>query len=289
MKTLKRYWILIKDTFLHFFESNAMHQGASIAFYTIFSLPGILIITINIGGYLYDEGTVETELYDQFEYLIGAKSAENIEKILSEAQASSADMQWVGILTLIFSATTVFAALQAALNNIWHVSSDNQRKGVVGFVLTRLLSFAMVVSLGFLLLVSLTLDTLLVFIHDLLATLFSETAYYFLNGINLGISLLIISVVFTLIFMILPDRKLRWRQVWKGGLVTSFLFFVGKFLIGFYIGQSAVGDAYGAAGSLVIILVWIYYSTCIVLLGSCFTYIYSKSLEKEEEKRIYAS
>lgn len=274
---MAKSWAILKTTVVNFFEDDSMSYASSIAFYTIFSLPAILIIALSIGAAFYERNVVQEELLSQVSRLVGPDSAKEIEAILSHAtfDSTSTFAKIVGVITIIFSATTVFISLQASLNKIWGIKPKPKR-GLVKFILNRLLSLAMVASVGFLLLVSLVIDALLVIFQGMLSKILEGITLYILNAVNIMISLVLITVIFGLLFKVLPDAKIKWRDVWVGAGVTTVLFTIGKFLIGFYLGNSTFNSAYGAAGSLVIILVWVYYSTVIFLFGAELTSVYTE-------------
>lgn len=250
--------------------------AASIAFSTIFSLPAILIITLSIGTTLYERDTVQKELVNQIGNLIGKESTVQIERIILNASTdmSGTMARTIGIATLVFSATTVFMSLQTSLNNMWKIKSKPER-GWLKYITNRLLSFAMVVSFGFVLLVSLLIDTVLVLVQTSLSSLFDGLTPYLLSGFNILLSFVIVSLIFGLLFKVLPDAKIYWRDVWVGAVITTTLFVAGKFLIGVYMGNSNLTSAYGAAGSFALILIWVYYSTIIFLLGAEITATYA--------------
>lgn len=276
--SLSNIWQMLKQTGIEFFKDDPLGYSASIAFYTIFSMPAILIIAVTIAGSAYEQQDVQGSLMEQIETLIGPQSAEEVENILKNAESttSSTIAKIIGIGTLIFSATTVFVSLQNGLNKIWGIRPKPER-GVVKFIFNRLLSLAMVISIGFLLLVSLLVDTLVVVFRNIVSEILSGMTYYFVAAFNIAFSLLVITLVFAMIYKVLPDARIRWRTVWVGAFVTTLLFSLGKYLIGFYLGNSSVGSAYGAAGSLVLLLIWVYYSSVLVLFGAEFTYVYSKA------------
>lgn len=277
MKILKNVWEILKQTVLNFIEDDSFSYASSIAFYTIFSLPAILIISLSVGAAFYERAVVQEELVNQVGRLIGDKSAAEIETILANAAMDStgALAKIVGIATLIFSATTVFISLQTSLNKIWGIKPKPER-GFVKYLLDRLLSLAMVISIGFLLLVSLIIDTVLVVIQQGLAKLLAGWTLYFVTVLNVAISLGLITLIFALLFKVLPDAKIKWRDVWVGAIVTTAFFTLGKYMIGFYLGNSSFNSAYGAAGSLVILLIWVYYSTVIFLFGAELTSVYAE-------------
>ena len=269
-------WSITKKTVVSFFEDDSFSYAAAIAFSTIFSLPAILIIALSIGSTLFEKDLVQQELINQISSLIGKESTLEVEKILLNAavEMDSFLARIIGIATLLFSATTVFIALQSSLNNMWGIKPKPQ-KGWVKYIVNRLLSFAMVASFGFVLLVSLLIDAILVVFQSLIVKIFDGLTAYVLAGVNLIISLAIVTTIFALMFKVLPDAKIRWRDVWFGAFITTLLFAVGKFLIGLYLGNSSINSAYGAAGSFVVILIWVYYSTVIFLFGAEFTSVHA--------------
>lgn len=268
---------IAKDVWEQFLEDNPMLYAASIAFYTIFSLPATLLIIVAVAGNFFAQEAVTGELYEQIRDFVGSKSALEIQRILENANQSSSSViaTIVGVGTLMFSATTVFVSIQNALNAIWKVKPQPQR-GYVKFILDRLLSFALVITLGFLMMVSLLLDTILALFRDLLTAVFSGVTYYVMEAINFSISFLVISFIFAMILKFLPDAKTKWSDVRLGAVVTTILFIIGKFLIRLYLNNSSFESTYGAAGSFVVILVWVYYSAVILLLGAEFTLAYAK-------------
>lgn len=256
-----------------------MSYSAAIAFYTIFSLPGILLVTVYIAGTAYDQALVQSEMFNQIESLIGPQSAKEINKILLNVEQSGETnmAKTIGIVTLLFSATTVFVSLQEALNKIWGLKSKPKR-GFLKLVFDRVLSLTMIVCIGFLLLVSLVVDTVVVLFRNELIEIFPGITSYFISMFNILFSLGVVTLIFGAIFKVLPDAKVKWRDVGIGAFITTLLFTLGKFLIGLYLGNSSLGTTYGAAGSLVLMLIWIYYSATILLLGAEFTYVYSKHI-----------
>lgn len=277
MKFLRKSWDVLKQTVVNFFQDDSFSYASSIAFYTIFSLPAILIISLSIGATFYERDVVQAELINQVGRLIGRESAADIEQILINAALDSTGTvaKIVGIVTLVFSATTVFVSLQTSINKIWGIKPKPER-GIVKYLLDRLLSLAMVISIGFLLLVSLIVDAALVILQTGLSKVLAGWTLYIVTGFNIFISLVLITLIFAMMFKVLPDAKIRWKDVWVGALVTTVLFTLGKYLIGFYLGNSSVNSAYGAAGSLVIILIWVYYSTVIFLFGAELTSVFAE-------------
>lgn len=278
-KFAKSSWGILKQSVVAFVNGDSFTHASSIAFYTIFSLPAILLISLSVGSTLFERTDVQRELISQVGRLIGQGSAIEIESILLNAARNSDTWfaRVVGIATLVLSATTVFLSLQISINQIWKIKPKPKR-GFIKFIVNRLLSLAMVISIGFVLMVSLVVDTLLVMFQEKLSDNFGGITLTLVTGLNILISLLFIALLFGMMFKMLPDAKIKWRDVWVGSLVTTGLFTGGKYLIGFYLGNSSFNTAYGAAGSLVIILVWVYYSALIFLFGAELTYVYTKEV-----------
>ncbi|MEM9855730.1 MAG: YihY/virulence factor BrkB family protein [Bacteroidota bacterium] len=274
---IKNTFKLVVRSFQAFFESNPFRHSAAIAYYTIFSLPGIAIIAVIIAGSFYERETVRNELLNQVTLLMGSNSANQIEMLMNKALFSeeSIVMKIVGIVTLLISTTTVFASLQQSVNDIWHIKPKPDKE-VFKFIWNRFLSLAMVASIGFLLLVSLMADTLMAILKDVVLSSFTDSSYYLIWALNISISLVLVTFIFALIYKVLPDAQVKWKHVWTGAMVTTGLFIAGKFLIGYYLSSSSLGDAYGAAGSLVALLTWVYYSVLIVLYGAQFTFTYNQ-------------
>lgn len=278
-KFAKSSWGILKQSVVAFINGDSFTHASSIAFYTIFSLPAILLISLSVGSTLFERTDVQRELISQVGALIGQGSAIEIESILLNAARHSDTLvaRIIGIVTLVLSATTVFLSLQISINQIWKIK-PKPKKGFIKFIVNRLLSLAMVISIGFVLMVSLVLDTVLVMFQEKLADNFGGITLTIVTGLNVIMSLLFIALLFGMMFKMLPDAKIKWRDVWVGSFVTTGLFTGGKFLIGLYLGNSSFNTAYGAAGSLVIILVWVYYSALIFLFGAELTYIYTKEV-----------
>lgn len=270
-------WDITRETFKGFFEDDSFSYASAIAFSTIFSLPAMLIIALAIGSTFYEKTVVQDELIGQISRLIGPETAKEVEQILLNASIDSTGWwaKTIGIITLAVSATTVFMSLQTSLNKIWGIKPKPQR-GWLKYIINRLLSLALVISFGFVLLVSLVIDTILVVFQQMLTRYMEGITLYLVTAINLVVSLGIVTLIFGLLFKVLPDAKIKWRHVWVGAFITTLLFTLGKYLIGFYLGNSTVNSAYGAAGSLVIILLWVYYSTVIFLFGAELTQVYAK-------------
>lgn len=269
---------LIKQTVSDFFADNAPRYGAAIAYYTIFALAPVLLIVITVAGLIVGENVVRDELLSQIGGLIGSDGATAVGAILERAGKREAGIfaTVLGIGGLVFAATGAFLELQAALNMIWRVRAASVPGiNVNGIVKRRVRSLGLVVSIGFLLLVSLTVSSgvrlAISWMSDIVPAMQA-----FVTIVDQALSLLISSVLFGLLFRVLPDVHLRWRDVGVGAFATAVLFAIGQRLIGVYLGNSALASPFGAAGTVVIILVWVYYSAQIVLLGAEFTRLYAE-------------
>jgi membrane protein len=268
-------WSLLRDTCNDWYEDRAQRIGAALAYYTIFALAPGAVIIMALAGLLLGPGA-ESQILAQFRELIGEQGAQAIEATISSARNETLGTTGtaLALIPLVFGLWGVFGELQDGLNTIWGVTPKPGRR-VIDIVKERFWSFAMVVGIGFLLLVSLVVSAWLAAVGTYLGHLLPVPASA-LEAVNFVISLLVITGSFALIFNLLPDVKIAWRDVWLGAALTSLFFTVGKFLIGLYLGKSAVASAYGAAGSLVIIVVWVYYSAQILLFGAEFTKVWTK-------------
>lgn len=274
---VKDWWQIFKNAGKKFLAGKPFIYSSSIAYFAIFSLPAMALITVMVAGSFYENETVKEGMLTQISQMAGANSAKEVERLMNKATQNSDNTlaKIISIVTLIFSATTVFVTLQESINAIWGIKPKPER-GLVKFLINRLLSLAMIASLGFLVLVSLVMDTVIALFRVFINQYFSEVAYYLLWLVNTCISGAIITTVFALIYMVLPDAKVKWRYVWVGALITTILFFLGKYLIGLYLNTNDFGESYGAAGSLVALLAWVYYSVLILLFGAEFTYSYTQ-------------
>lgn len=269
---------IIKDSVVSFTSNDSMTFAASTAFYTIFSMPALLIIILYIGSAFYmDDNAIRLELLAQVSDLSGPETAQTLDGIIENISTDSKGFvaRIIAIGVLAFSATTVFVSLQNSINQIWHIKPKPD-KGYIKFLMNRVISFSMVASIGFVLLVSLVIDALIVVLFDYLAQYLNGTNAMLVSVTNFIFSQALLTVIFGLMYKILPDAKVKWKDVWLGAVVTMVLFGLGKYLIGIYMGNSDLASAYGAAGSLVVVLVWIYYSVVIFLFGAQVTYFIAK-------------
>lgn len=272
----------VKDLFKDFSDDDCPRMAAALSYYTIFSLPALLVIVVTIVGVAFGQQAAQGQIQQQFSALLGPEGASEVQAMVQNANerasgASGVFATILGIAFLIFGAIGAFVELQSALNATWEVAPDPERGGIKNFVFKRLLSFGMILGIGFLLLVSLVLSAAISafgkVIGNWLPSFFSQPALFV---INIGISLVVITLLFAAIFKILPDAVVRWRDVWVGALATAILFVIGKFAIGLYLGQSNVASTYGAAGSLALLLLWVYYSALIIFIGAEFTQIWAR-------------
>ncbi|NCA86596.1 MAG: YihY/virulence factor BrkB family protein [Clostridia bacterium] len=269
----------VKITFKEFGSSDPIIYAGAIAFFTIFALPAILVLIIMTSGNLFGEEAITGQLSQQVRSLVGPDGATAVEKIVKNASQASGGFlaTIISLVTLFIAATTVFTILQTALNKIWHVKPQPKR-GWLKLLKDRAISFAIVISMGFLLAVSLALDTFISAFTGFIEQNFFNLSISLLWTLNFVISFALITLVFGLIFKVLPDARIRWRDVWVGAMFTAALFVAGKFLIGVIIGNSTLTSTYGAAGSIVVILLWVYFSTIILLLGAEITQVYAREV-----------
>jgi membrane protein len=267
---------IFRQAFLDWLDDKAMQMGAALAFYSVLSMAPLLMIAIAIAGLVFGEEAARGEVVGQMRSLVGTEGAEAIQAMLAHARKPGAGAlaSLFGIITLLFGASGVFGQLQEAMNVIWKVP-DQKINGIVAFLNRRFLSFAMVLGTGFLLLVSLAASALIAAIGAQFGKLWPEWNLL-LKFVNLSISFGTITLLFAMIFRLLPDVHVAWIDVWTGALVTALLFTCGKWLIGIYLTHAAVGSAYGAAGSLVVLTLWIYYSAQILLFGAEVTHVCSQ-------------
>lgn len=273
---LKSGFGMLKESFQEWKDDDALSLGAALAYYTIFSLAPMLLIAISVAGLVFGREAAQGQLVGQMRGLVGQQGAEAIQTMVANAgkQGSGVLGTIIGIVTILFGATGVFAQLQSSLNKIWNVEAK-PGKGIWSFLRTRILSFGMVLGIGFLLLVSLAVSAGIAAL-DTYATGIFPGAEVVIGIVTAVFGLAVITFLFAMIFRFLPDVKIAWKDVWIGAVATSVLFLIGKVLIGLYLGNSSVASTYGAAGSLVILLLWIYYSTQILFFGAEITQVYAR-------------
>ena len=275
--TLKSIWMILKEVTSEFIEVNVLKMSASLAFYTLFALAPMFIVIITIVQFFFGAEAIEGNLYPQIEGLVGPQAAAQIEEMIRNAAISGrSTFSTIGsAVMLLVLATGVFVEIQESINYIWHLKAK-PKKGFIKLILNRLLSFSMVISLGFILLVSLALNAALEFLMAGLQQLFPGIAVYITYSLNLFLTISIVTLLFAVIFKVLPDAKITWKNVTIGAVTTALLFMVGKFFITLYLSKSDIGSTYGAAGSIVIILLWVYYSAIILYLSAILTRVYAQ-------------
>jgi len=275
---MRRWLSIMLEAGKAWIADNAFKHSAAVSFYTLFSLAPITLIAVGIAGVFFGESVARRQFADQMTQLVGETSAEVVQQAM-EANMF-ADKSWIstvmGIGLLVIGATTVFAQLQGSLNEIWGVTAKPSRSGWVVMIVQRLISFAMVLTVGFLLLTSLILSTALTAAIKL-AEGWISIAPWVLRGADLAVGLAVITLLFALLFKVLPDVQVRWRDIWLGAFVTAILFTIGRFLIALYLGHTTIAASYGAAGSLVALLIWIYYSCAILFFGAEFIRAYRQN------------
>ena len=252
-------------------------MSAALAYYTIFSIAPMLILVISLSAVFYGRNAIEGSVYGEIRSFVGDEAALQIQELIKNATIAkgNAFASGASIVALIFGATGVFGEIQDSINFIWGLKAKPQR-GFWKIIINRLLSFSIIVSLSFILLVSLMVNTVLDLISDRLTSLFPGVEVYTAYTINFLLTFLIITFLFGVIFKVLPDAKIKWKDVLTGALTTALLFMLGKFAITFYLGTRNIGNTYGAAGSIVIILLWVYYSAIILYFGAAFTKHYAQ-------------
>jgi len=266
---------MIKDAFQAFLDDNAIKLAASLSYYTIFSLPPMLIIIISLTGFFFGEDAVTGQLFYQIHELVGDAAALQIQEAVAHIQLTETGF-WatiVGIIILLVTASTAFAEMQSSMNFIWGIQ-PKPNKSIQAFILNRLASFAMIASLGFLLMVSLVAHAIISVLQRFLLDIFPEEILVLFNLSNEVMVFVIISILFTFIFKFLPDAKIKYRDAFVGACFTTVLFLIGKYGIGLYLGSSGVASVYGAAGSVIVILAWVYYSAIILYFGAEFTKVF---------------
>lgn len=276
MKHIRGVFGLLKNTATAFSNDNAFKLSASLSYYTIFALGPLLIIVISLSAIFYGKEVVEGRLQEQLSHLLGSDAALQIQNILRNAQQTHATTLGaiIGFIVLFIGATGVFTEIQGSINFIWSVRAK-PKKSWLKYLLNRLISFSLIVGLGFVLLVSLIINALLTLLSETLTRKFPHFPVGLFNLANSVIILTVITCLFAVIYKILPDAIIAWKDAWIGSIFTAALFLLGKFLIGYYLGKSNLGVTYGTAASVVIILAWVYYSSLILYFGAEFTKVYA--------------
>ena len=273
----RNIWSILKKALTEWWEKDPFRESAIIAYYAIFALPGLLVVILTTAGYFFGNDAVNNHITAQFTSTMGADTALQVQNIIVQASKAKNSVlaTIIGIIVMFAGATGVFAQFQKSLNTIWEVKIDDSKYGIWSFVRIRLFSFGLIVTIAFLLIVSLVISALLAAFGHWLSGHFSDTFFVALQVVNFILSFFILTVLFALMFKFLPDAKIKWKHVWIGSIVTAFLFDLGKFGLVLYFGKLTPEIGYGAAGSIILIMLWVSYSSMIVFYGAEFTRAYA--------------
>lgn len=272
MKFLKKAKAILKQTWDGFTDDGCMKLAASLSYYTVFAIAPLLIVIISLVGSLFGRDAVQGKVYEELKELVGSDAALQIQSVIANLQQTHNTTLGtiIGVVILFIGATGVFMEIQSSINYIWSVRAK-PKKGWLKYIINRLLSFLLVLTLGFLLIVTLIANTILSVLSNQLTEYFPHYTIYLLNTLNLILLLASIASLFMVVFKVLPDAVISWRDAFVGAMFTSLLFMAGRYLIGLYLGQSKLGVTYGTAASIIIILTWVYYSSIILYFGAEFT------------------
>ncbi|OOQ61291.1 YihY/virulence factor BrkB family protein [Mucilaginibacter pedocola] len=286
---LKQLYKVLVATFSGFGADNGLKLSASLAYYTVFSIAPLLILVISLAGLVFGHDAATNRLYPEIKQYVGEAAALQIQEMLTKLELSGKTgiAVVVGVGTLLLGASSIFLEIQDSLNIIWRVKAK-PKKGWLKMLQNRFLSFSLIVSLGFLLMASLVINFLLDALKTQITRFVPSVTSLLIGGINLGVTLIVISVLFAIIFKVLPDVKIKWKDVRSGAIFTAILFMLGQYAISLYIQYTATGSTYGAAGSLIVILVWIYYTAAILYIGAEFTQVYAEASGSHIEPADYA-
>ncbi len=276
LKNPKELLGVVKETYHDWSEDKASRLAAALAYYTAFSVAPLLLLSITIAGAIFGREAAQGQVFGQLEGMLGAQAAESVQTAIANSQSTSglSISAIIGLLTLLWSASNVFAQLQEALNTIWEVAPD-PKAGILATIKRRFFSMSMVLGIGFMLLVSLALSAGVAAVSGLFSSILPGGAF-FAQLFSFVLSFAVTTALFAAIYKVLPDVTVAWSDVWVGAAVTALLFSVGKLLIGLYLGQASIGSTFGAAGSLLVFLVWVYYSAQILFFGAEFTQVYAR-------------
>ena len=287
MKKVKFYLAILKETFQEWNNSDATKDSASLAYYAIFSIPGLLIIIIWVLGLFFGEEAIRGELSRQIQSFMGTDAAKSIEELIAGALIDKENflMKTIGVLTLVFGATTIFFQLQRSLNELWDVEAA-PKKALVKLLLDRANSLGMILIIGFLLLISMILSSLIGWFNSYISYYFGSETAIFTQIINIVISFGVVNLLFAMMFKVLPDVEISWKSVWAGAFLTTLLFTLGKFLLTLYFDSFKPTSAFGAAGTIILIMMWVNYTCMLVFFGAEFTkvYTYKKGFRIEPSK-----
>ena len=281
--------ILLRDSYNGFIDDRCLKLSAALAYYTVFSLAPLLVLIISLIGFFYGADAIQGQVFEQINGLVGNQAARQIQDMIKNVGLSGKTNTALvfGIVTLVVGATTIFVEIQDSVNLIWRVKPKPKR-GWVKLLKDRLLSSSLVISLGFLLLVSLVINGLVLTMSNRLGQFLPDVGIILINGLNFLISLTVVTALFSIIFKVLPDAKIAWKDVRFGALFTALLFMLGRYVIDLYIETTGTSSTYGAAGALIVILIWIYYTSAILYFGAEFTQAYANHFGIKIEPADYA-
>jgi membrane protein len=281
--------LVIKQVFKEFSADNILKYSASLAYYTVFSIAPLLVVLTSSFGLIFGKEAIQGQIYQQLNMLVGSNAAIQIQEMIKNVHLSGNNFVGtvVSIIILVIGATSIFGEIQDSINKIWGLKIKPRRVWWQ-LVITRLLSFSLILSLGFVMIVSLILNALLAAFGTFIARFINNYSVYFIQVSDALLSLVVSSFLFALIYKVLPDAKVKWRDVLFGGLITGIFFTLGKLGIGYYLGRSNITSLYGAAGSIIIFMVWVYYSSIILYLGAEFTKVYAKLYGEKISPNEYA-
>ncbi len=288
-EAFKNGFKILSGAFNGFLDDKGLKLSAALAYYTVFSLAPLLLLLISLAGAIYGKDAINNKIFGEINGLIGNQAAKQVQDVIKNMQLSGKTTSAVviGSVTLLLGATTIFVEIQESINIIWKVKAKPKR-GWLKLLKDRLLSSSLIVALGFLLIVSLVVNGLVIALSGMLTRFLPDITVIFVNILNIAISFVVIATLFGVIFKVLPDVKISWKDVRSGALFTAVLFMIGRFGIGFYVSTTGAGSTYGAAGSLIVILVWVYYTAAILYFGAEFTQVYAEFKGVKIEPAEYA-
>lgn len=278
---MKKILSLLKEAVKEFSADNVVKLSASLAYYTVFSIGPLLLVIISLTGLFFEQATITGSIYAQMQSLIGKQGADQLLAIIRQMQQQNdaAKYSIVGFVILVFGATTVFADIQDSINYIWGIKAKPKR-GWLKFIKNRVLSFSLIIGIGFLLIVSLLVNSLADLLTNQLLRFFTDDIVIVFKAVNLLVLFVLITFLFSVVYKVLPDARISWKDARIGATFTGILFIIGKFLIGFYLGSSNMANTYGAAAAIIIILSWVYYTSIILYFGAEFTKVYALQIGK---------
>jgi membrane protein len=289
--SIRTLWGYLKEVMSEFFDNNVIKYSASLAYYTTLSIAPLLVIVIHVAGLILGDQAMEGVIYDELHGLVGPSAAEQLQLTIQNVHMNvgTSLATTVSFIVLLFGATGIFAEMQDSLNKIWGLKAITTKKAWWKMIIDRLVSFSMIVSLGFVMLVSLALSAIVMKLTDILKGFIGDDGEVILTISDHLLSVVSTTIIFAAIFKVLPDAKIKWRDVIVGALITSLLFLLGKILIGLYLSSSKLASLFDAAGSVILIMLWVYYSSAILYLGAVFTKVYAAKYGGKIQPSKYAT